>query len=73
KGQDDNSKICSWKKDDLPEKDYQRSVVRVLVELQHPSDLPKLEDGFKRLAKPDALINLLLKRLVSILLLVLKN
>ncbi|GFR01339.1 retrovirus-related Pol polyprotein from transposon 297 [Trichonephila clavata] len=27
-------------------------VVRVPVELQHPSDLPKLEDGFKRSAKP---------------------
>ncbi|GFR05656.1 retrovirus-related Pol polyprotein from transposon 412 [Trichonephila clavata] len=31
-------------------------IVRVPVKLQHPSDLPKLEDGLKRLAKPDPLI-----------------
>ncbi|GFT68792.1 transposable element Tcb1 transposase [Trichonephila clavipes] len=27
-----------------------------LLELQHPSDLPKLEDGLKRLEKPDPMI-----------------
>ncbi|GFQ99571.1 retrovirus-related Pol polyprotein from transposon 297 [Trichonephila clavata] len=31
-------------------------VVKVDVELQHPSDLPKLEVGLKRSAKPDPLI-----------------
>ncbi|GFS86204.1 elongation factor 2 [Trichonephila clavipes] len=29
---------------------------RVPVELQHPSDLPKLEDGLKRLEKPEPMI-----------------
>ncbi|GFR05739.1 transposon Tf2-6 polyprotein [Trichonephila clavata] len=48
-------------------------VVRVPVELQHPSDLPKLEDGLKRLAKPNPLIQYVIENLVSILLLVLKN
>ncbi|GFU93208.1 translational elongation factor-2 [Trichonephila clavipes] len=31
-------------------------VVKVPVELQHPSDLPKLEDDLKRLEKPDPMI-----------------
>ncbi|GFX28497.1 hypothetical protein TNCV_1153061 [Trichonephila clavipes] len=44
------------KKDGLHVKDDQRtvtviSVVKVPVELQHPSDLLKLEDGLKRLEK----------------------
>ncbi|GFY13715.1 elongation factor 2 [Trichonephila clavipes] len=49
------------KKDSLQAKDDQRTVtvspvVRVPVELQHPSDLPKLEDDLKCLEKPDPMI-----------------
>ncbi|GFY47329.1 elongation factor 2 [Trichonephila inaurata madagascariensis] len=49
------------KKDGLHVKVDQRivnvsPVVRVPAELQHPSDLPKLEDGLTRLAKPDPMI-----------------
>ncbi|GFU41082.1 translational elongation factor-2 [Trichonephila clavipes] len=49
------------KKDGLYVKDDQRTVtvspvVKVPVELQHPSDLPKLEDDLKRLEKPDPMI-----------------
>ncbi|GFQ80404.1 uncharacterized protein TNCT_568481 [Trichonephila clavata] len=49
------------KKDGLHEKDDQRTVnlsrvVRVPVELTNPSDLPKFEDGLKRLAKPAPMI-----------------
>ncbi|GFQ90585.1 retrovirus-related Pol polyprotein from transposon 297 [Trichonephila clavata] len=47
------------KKDGLHEDDQRTvtvsPVVRVHVELQNPSDLPKLEDDLKRLAKPDPL------------------
>ncbi|GFX90145.1 elongation factor 2 [Trichonephila clavipes] len=51
----------SVKKDGLHVKDDQRTVtvspvVKVSVELQHPSDLPKLEDDLKRLEKPDPMI-----------------
>ncbi|GFQ70904.1 retrovirus-related Pol polyprotein from transposon 297 [Trichonephila clavata] len=35
--------------------DDEKTVTISPVELQHPSDLPKLEDGLKRLAKPDPL------------------
>ncbi|GFQ65312.1 transposon Tf2-6 polyprotein [Trichonephila clavata] len=38
-------------------------VVRAPVELQHPSDLPKLEDGLKHLAKPDPLIRYFIEEL----------
>ncbi|GFQ71955.1 CCHC-type domain-containing protein [Trichonephila clavata] len=38
-------------------------VVRVPVELQHPSDLPKLEDGLKNLAKRDTLIRYVIEEL----------
>ncbi|GFV64083.1 transposon Tf2-6 polyprotein [Trichonephila clavipes] len=49
------------KKDGLHVKDDQRTVtvspvVKVSVELQHPSDLPKLEDDLKRFEKPDPMI-----------------
>ncbi|GFV81330.1 elongation factor 2 [Trichonephila clavipes] len=49
------------KKDGLLLKDDQRigtvsPVVKVSVELQHPSDLPKLEDDLKRLEKPNPMI-----------------
>ncbi|GFR22762.1 elongation factor 2 [Trichonephila clavata] len=49
------------KKDGLHEGDDQRTVtlspvVRVAVELQHASNLPKLKDGLKHLAKPDPII-----------------
>ncbi|GFX34665.1 retrovirus-related Pol polyprotein from transposon 297 [Trichonephila clavipes] len=49
------------KKDGLHVKDDQRTVivcpvVKVSVELQHPSDLLKLEDDLKRLEKPDPMI-----------------
>ncbi|GFX69399.1 transposon Tf2-6 polyprotein [Trichonephila clavipes] len=49
------------KKDGLHVKDEQRTVtvspvVKVSVELQHPSDLPKLEDDLKRFEKPDPMI-----------------
>ncbi|GFW65331.1 hypothetical protein TNCV_395971 [Trichonephila clavipes] len=42
-------------------KDDQRTVtvcpvVRVPVELSHPSDLPKLEDGLKRIEKLELMI-----------------
>ncbi|GFY68763.1 hypothetical protein TNIN_49691 [Trichonephila inaurata madagascariensis] len=37
-------------------KDDQRTVTVSPVEFQHPSDLPKLEDGLKRLEKPDPMI-----------------
>ncbi|GFQ74036.1 hypothetical protein TNCT_479461 [Trichonephila clavata] len=37
------------------------SYCEVPVELQHPSDLPKLEDGLKRLAKPDPLIRYIIE------------
>ncbi|GFR21888.1 hypothetical protein TNCT_513381, partial [Trichonephila clavata] len=47
------------KKDGLREEDQKTvtvsPVVRVPVEIQHPSDLSELEDGLKRLAKPDPL------------------
>ncbi|GFU55348.1 hypothetical protein TNCV_4619481 [Trichonephila clavipes] len=49
------------KKDGLHGKNDQRTVtvspvVTVSVELQHPSDLPKLKDDLKRLEKPDPMI-----------------
>ncbi|GFT20774.1 retrovirus-related Pol polyprotein from transposon 297 [Trichonephila clavipes] len=49
------------KKDILHVKDDQRTVtvspvVKVSVELPHPSDLPKLEDALKRLEKSDPMI-----------------
>ncbi|GFV22344.1 elongation factor 2 [Trichonephila clavipes] len=49
------------KKDGLHVKDDQETetaspVVKVPVELQHPSELPKLEDDLKRLEKPDPII-----------------
>ncbi|GFY09037.1 transposon Ty3-G Gag-Pol polyprotein [Trichonephila clavipes] len=49
------------KKSSLHDKDDQRTltvnhVVRVVIELQHPFDLPKLEDGLKRLEKSDPMI-----------------
>ncbi|GFY72593.1 translation elongation factor 2 [Trichonephila inaurata madagascariensis] len=49
------------KKDGLHVKDDQRivtasPVVRVPVELQHPSNLPKLEDGLKRIEKTGPMI-----------------
>ncbi|GFX19520.1 hypothetical protein TNCV_2074291 [Trichonephila clavipes] len=49
------------KKDGLLGKDDQRTVtvspvVKVSVELQHPSDFLKLEDDLKRLEKPDLMI-----------------
>ncbi|GFY56828.1 elongation factor 2 [Trichonephila inaurata madagascariensis] len=49
------------KKDGLHVKDNQRTVavspvVKFPVELQHLSDLPKLEDGLKRLEKPVPII-----------------
>ncbi|GFX43711.1 elongation factor 2 [Trichonephila clavipes] len=49
------------KKDGLHVKDDQRTVtvspvVKVSVEFQHPSDLPKLEDDLKRLGKSDPMI-----------------
>ncbi|GFY20196.1 elongation factor 2 [Trichonephila clavipes] len=49
------------KKDGLHVKDDQRTVTvspveKVSVELQHPSDLPKLEDDLKRFEKPDPMI-----------------
>ncbi|GFY72616.1 transposon Ty3-G Gag-Pol polyprotein [Trichonephila inaurata madagascariensis] len=55
------SNLVPLKKYGLEENDEQRivalsPVVRVPVELQHPSDLPKLEDGLKRLKKPDPMI-----------------
>ncbi|GFY71316.1 hypothetical protein TNIN_379901 [Trichonephila inaurata madagascariensis] len=51
----------SVKKDGLHMKGDQRTVtispvVKVHVELQHPSELPELEDGLKRLEKPDSMI-----------------
>ncbi|GFS42329.1 translation elongation factor 2 [Trichonephila inaurata madagascariensis] len=54
-------KFVPGKKDSFHEKDEQRteaisSVVRVPVELQHPFDLTKFEDGLKRLEKPDPMI-----------------
>ncbi|GFT49773.1 transposable element Tcb1 transposase [Trichonephila clavipes] len=36
-----------------------------LLELQHPSDLPKLEDGLKRLEKPDPMIQCITEEPVS--------
>ncbi|GFX28215.1 elongation factor 2 [Trichonephila clavipes] len=56
------------KKDGLHVKDDQRTVtvspvVRVPVELQHPSDLPKLEDDLKRLEKPDPMIQCFTEKL----------
>ncbi|GFS36894.1 elongation factor 2 [Trichonephila inaurata madagascariensis] len=54
------------KKDDLHEKDAQITmtispVVRVVVEPQHPSDLPKLEDGLKCLAKSDPMVQCIIE------------
>ncbi|GFY59324.1 hypothetical protein TNIN_314051 [Trichonephila inaurata madagascariensis] len=49
------------KKDGLHVKDHQRTVtvspiVKIPVELQHPYDLPQLEDCLKRIEKPDPMI-----------------
>ncbi|GFY46007.1 elongation factor 2 [Trichonephila inaurata madagascariensis] len=55
------------KKDSLHVKDDQRTVtvspvVKVAVELQNPSDLPKLEDGLKHLEKFDPMIQCIIEK-----------
>ncbi|GFR30260.1 hypothetical protein TNCT_216331 [Trichonephila clavata] len=58
--QDDNSKLWCLERKMVCVKRTKKTVtvspvVRVPVEIQHPSDLSELEDGLKRLAKPDPL------------------
>ncbi|GFU31464.1 hypothetical protein TNCV_3538901 [Trichonephila clavipes] len=58
KDQDDNPNFVFVKKDGLHVKNEQITVtvcpvVRVPVELQHPYDLPELEDGLEHLVKSD--------------------